>query len=84
MLTKPQQTQPFSQMHTTPPQSAYLPCHLDTDHSSGSSSTGDYTTMRDQMSTPAPGLVLPLGHGQRDVRPPACGTGGCLDPRPHG
>ncbi|RYR76082.1 hypothetical protein Ahy_A01g000676 [Arachis hypogaea] len=84
MLTMPQQTQPFSQMHTIPPQSAYLPRHVDTDQSSGSSSTVDYATMRDQMSTPALGPVPPLGRGRRDVRPPPCGTGGCLDPRPHG
>ncbi|QHO07055.1 uncharacterized protein DS421_14g460250 [Arachis hypogaea] len=63
MLTMPQQTQPFSQMHTTPPQSAYLPRRIDTDQSSGSSSTADYATMRDQMSTPVPGPVPPLGRG---------------------
>ncbi|QHO57019.1 Serine/threonine protein phosphatase 7 long form isogeny [Arachis hypogaea] len=61
MLTMPRDTQPFSQMYTTPPQSTYLPRHIDTDLSSGSSSTTNYAMMMDQMSTPAPGPIPPLG-----------------------
>ncbi|KAL4337589.1 hypothetical protein AHAS_Ahas12G0125300 [Arachis hypogaea] len=33
----------------------------------------DYAQLRDQMSTPVLGPDPPLGRGQRDVRPPACG-----------
>ncbi|XLT61974.1 hypothetical protein HN873_018498, partial [Arachis hypogaea] len=68
-------------MHTSPPQSAYQPRHVD-DPSSESSSTTDYAALREQISTHHPDPDPQLGRAQRDIRPPACGTSGCLDPRP--
>ncbi|QHO06374.1 uncharacterized protein DS421_14g454110 [Arachis hypogaea] len=61
------------------PQPAYL-ARVPDDHSSGSSSTADYATLREQMSTPAQPPVPPVGRGLRDIRPPPCGMGGYLDP----
>ncbi|MED6166173.1 hypothetical protein PIB30_106516, partial [Stylosanthes scabra] len=80
------QTHPFTQMYATPP--PFGSQFGSVAPSSSDSGVSGYDSLRDQLASHheqvTPPAVPPLRRGHRDVRPPPCGTGGCLAPPQRG
>ncbi|MED6219749.1 hypothetical protein PIB30_038578 [Stylosanthes scabra] len=69
--TRTQSTEPFAHMSESVPPSAYEPRRTEVEESDDS---GDRHMVREDIADG-------LDRDQREIRPPPCGTGGCLDAR---